>query len=114
MDCEHRRGEDKLLNCHKGKRSSSSGFATQAKADAHQKRVCKQRGFTPELSNSGSRELNAVERFFAELRKTFSNHIFEGIDQVEEYLSLMQQPYFHNPSTIIQLCRYPLEYYTSL
>lgn len=60
-----------------------------AKAGAHQSSVCKQRGFTLESLPTATPELNPVERFFQELRKHLSNRIFDTIDQVQAYLSLI-------------------------
>jgi transposase len=77
------------------------------KAGAHQGSVCKQRGFALEHLPTACPELNPVERFFEELRKYLSNRIFESMAQVEDYLSLILQPYFNAPNKITQLCHYP-------
>jgi transposase len=96
-------------------------FATQAKAlhnnkpvvliadqaSAHQHKVCSQRGFTLVHLPTASPELNPVERLFQELRKQLSNRVFENIDAVENYLSLLLKKYFQNPQLITHLCHYP-------
>jgi transposase len=76
-------------------------------ASTHQHALCTQRGFTLMHLPIAAPELNPVERFFEELRKQLSNHVFENIDEVESYLSQILEQYFLHPQQIIQLCQYP-------
>lgn len=76
------------------------------KAGAHQKKVCEQRGIAFEPLPTACPELNPVERFFQELRKELSNHIFDTIRQLENYLCKILKKYFDYPKTLTQLCRY--------
>lgn len=77
------------------------------KAGAHQRSVCEQRGIAFEPLPTGCPELNPVERFFEEVRKELSNHIFDTIRQLEKYLCKILKKYFEHPKTLIQLCYYP-------
>jgi len=61
-----------------------------------------------------SPELNCAERFFEELRKPLSNHIFQNIGQVERFVSKVLKKYYHNPKLIIQLCHFPYMQYDKL
>jgi hypothetical protein len=54
-----------------------------------------------------SPELNCVERFFEELRKPLSNHVFRDIAEVERFLSQVLKQYYQHPKLLIQLCHYP-------
>jgi transposase len=58
-----------------------------------------------------SPELNCVERFFEELRKPLSNHIFKDITEVECFISKVLKKYYRYPELIIQLCFYPYMHY---
>ena len=77
------------------------------RASMHQHSLCAQRGFTLIHLPTASPELNPVERLFEELRKPLSNHVFENLDEVENYISRILQKYFQHPQLIIQLCHYP-------
>jgi transposase len=76
-------------------------------AGAHQEKLCLEKGFSFQKLPPASPELNPVERFFEELRKELANHVFESIDDVEEYISSILQIYYQNPQLIIQLTQYP-------
>jgi transposase len=52
-------------------------------------------------------ELNPAERFFQELRKQLANQVFLDLQQVEEKIIQLLQPYWQNPKALVQLCRYP-------
>jgi transposase len=54
-----------------------------------------------------SPELNPVERIFEEIRKDMSNKIFEGIEEVEDYLIEILKKYFENPKLVKKLTLYP-------
>jgi transposase len=54
-----------------------------------------------------SPELNCVERFFEEIRKTLSNRVFHTINEVEKFLCQILKKYYQTPKLIVQLCRYP-------
>jgi len=56
---------------------------------------------------TASPELNCAERFFEEIRKPLSNHIFENINKVENFLCYALKKFYQTPKLIIQLCRYP-------
>jgi transposase len=56
-------------------------------------------------------ELNCVERFFEEIRKPLSNHIFQNINEVEEFLCQTLKKFYQSPKLIIQLCHYPYMLY---
>jgi len=77
------------------------------KAGAHQKRVGDKRGIAIEHLPRGCPELNPVERFFEEVRKQLAGHLFDNMDQVEDFLSALLKPYWQHPQTLIQLCYYP-------
>lgn len=77
------------------------------KAGSHQVEDCKRRGVALELLPRACPELNPVERFFEELRKELSDHIFESIDEVEDHLCKILKKYYKHPEQIIQLCYYP-------
>ena len=77
------------------------------RAGSHQKKVCEQRGIAIEYLPRGCPELNPVERFFEELRKSMADHIFENLGEVENYLSQQLKKYWQHPETLIQLCYYP-------
>lgn len=77
------------------------------KAGAHQVQDCKSTGVALELLPRACPELNPVERFFEELRKELSDHIFENIDQVEDHLCKILKKYYKHPEQIVQLCYYP-------
>ncbi|MDQ3846394.1 MAG: transposase [Bacteroidota bacterium] len=77
------------------------------KAGAHQSSVCEQRGIAFEPLPTACPELNPVERFFEEVRKELSDHVFDTIGQVENYLCTIVQQYFDQPRTVVQLCHYP-------
>ena len=77
------------------------------KAAAHQSSVCAQRGVAFVPLPSGCPELNPVERFFEEVRKQLSDHIFNTIGQVENFLCKILKKYFDQPQTLVQLCYYP-------
>ena len=76
-------------------------------AGAHQEKLCLQKGFAFQKLPPASPELNPVERFFEELRKELANHIFQTIEEVEDYLTHILQKYYRNPQLIIQLTQYP-------
>jgi transposase len=77
------------------------------KAGAHQSNVCEQMGIALQLLPTACPELNPVERFFEELRKELSDHIFDSIKQLENYLCKILKKYFEHPQTLVQLCYYP-------
>ena len=77
------------------------------KAGSHQNSVCAQRGIAFELLPTACPELNPVERFFEELRKELSNHVFDTIRRLENYLCKILKKYFDHPEALVQLCRYP-------
>ena len=77
------------------------------KAGAHQKSVCEQRGIAFEPLPTGCPELNPVERFSREVRKELSNHIFDTIEQLENFLCKKLKKYFEKPGILVQLCYYP-------
>jgi transposase len=52
-------------------------------------------------------ELNCVERFFEELRKPLSNHVFKDIGEVESFLCRTLKKYYQEPELIVKLCYYP-------
>ena len=54
-----------------------------------------------------SPELNPVERFFKELRRDLSNSVFENIQQVEQKIIKSLQRFWHQPSAVISLTRFP-------
>jgi len=58
-----------------------------------------------------SPELNCVERFFEELRKPLSNHIFKNINEVQNFLCRTLKKYCKTPKLIVQLCLYPYMIY---
>ncbi|MCU7547722.1 transposase [Chitinophagaceae bacterium LB-8] len=58
-----------------------------------------------------SPELNCVERFFEELRKPLSNHIFKGINEVERFVCRVLKRWYLHPNLIIKLCLYPYMLY---
>jgi transposase len=76
------------------------------KAGSHQRKVCEKRGIALEYQPRGCPELNPVERFFEELRKDLSNHIFETIEQVEKQLSKTLKKYWQHPNQLVKLCYY--------
>jgi len=76
-------------------------------AGAHQEKLCLERGFAFQKLPPACPELNPVERFFEELRKELANRVFESIEEVEDYLTMILQQYYHNPQRIIQLTQYP-------
>ncbi len=76
-------------------------------AGAHSKDVCLKNGITLEHLPRACPELNPVERFFEELRKEMSNHVYHTIEQAEKHLSEILKPYFQNKQKIIRLCHYP-------
>ena len=76
-------------------------------AGAHQQKTCLQNGFAFQKLPPASPELNPVERFFEELRKNLANHIFQSINEVEDYLTAILQKYYQHPQLIIQLTQYP-------
>jgi transposase len=51
-------------------------------------------------------ELNPAERFFEQLRTELSNHVFEELEQVEEYLIAILQKYFTKPEMICSLTHF--------
>lgn len=77
------------------------------KAGAHQRSVCEQRGIALEPLPTGCPALNPVERFFEELRKELSDHIFDTIGRLENYSCKILKKYFDHPETLVQLCYYP-------
>jgi transposase len=76
-------------------------------AGAHQKEVCLKHGVILQQLPRACPELNPVERFFEELRKEMSNQVYNSIEEAEEHLCEILQPYFQNKNKIIQLCYYP-------
>jgi transposase len=76
-------------------------------AGAHQKEVCLKTGVVLQHLPRACPELNPVERFFEELRKEMSNRVYDTIEEAEDHLSEILQPYFQNKTKIIQLSRYP-------
>lgn len=76
-------------------------------ASAHQKEVCLKNGIRLEHLPTACPELNPVERFFEELRKEMSNHVYDTIDAAENHLSTILHKYFQNQNKIIRLCLYP-------
>lgn len=76
-------------------------------ASSHQKEVCLRAGIHLQRLPTACPELNPVERFFEELRKQMSNHVYNTLEDTEQHLSLILKNYFHNKNKIIQLCRYP-------
>lgn len=77
------------------------------KAGSHQSSICQRWGIALQPLPTACPELNPVERFFQELRKSLSNQIFDTIEQVEDYLSNLLKEYWQHPQTLIQLCHYP-------
>ena len=77
------------------------------KAGAHQSSVCVQRGIAFEPLPTACPELNPVERFFEEVRKELANHIFDTIEELENYLCEILKKYFDHPEMLVQLCYYP-------
>jgi transposase len=75
-------------------------------AGAHQQEVCLEHGITLKRLPPYCPELNPVERFFEELRKDLSNQVYETIEDAENHLSQILQPYFKNKEKIIQLTNY--------
>jgi transposase len=75
-------------------------------AGAHQREVCLQVGIELERLPAASPELNPVEQFFQELRKHLSNQVYADINQAEEHLQQVLQPYFNDKDRIIQLTHY--------
>ena len=51
-------------------------------------------------------ELNPAERFFEQLRTELSNHVFEQLVQVEEYLIEILQKYYSKPELICSLTHF--------
>jgi transposase len=76
-------------------------------AGSHQSSAYERWGIALEPLPTACPELNPVERFFEELRKELSNHIFNDIEQVENYLSQILNKYWQHPQTLIHLCYYP-------
>ena len=76
-------------------------------AGAHQQKTCVENGFAFQKLPPASPELNPVERFFEELRKELSNHIFHTIDEVEDHLTTILLNYYQNPQLLIQLTQFP-------
>jgi transposase len=54
-----------------------------------------------------SPELNPVERWFEELRKSLGNAIFETKQKLEEALTKALEPFWHHPDDLRQLTGYP-------
>ena len=52
-------------------------------------------------------ELNPVERFFEELRKSTANRVFDNKLQIEELLSKLMTAYVSQPQQIKQLTLFP-------
>ena len=77
------------------------------KAGAHQRSVCEQRKIAFEPLPTACPQLNAVERFLAQLRKELSNRIFDTLKQLENYLCQILKKYFDHPEILVQLCHYP-------
>ena len=75
-------------------------------AGAHQKEICLKAGLILERLPRACPELNAVERFFEELRKEMSDHVYDSIEDAENHVCNILQPYFQNKTKIIQLCHY--------
>jgi transposase len=75
-------------------------------AGAHQKQVCLQQGINLQHLPPYSPELNPVERFYEELRKDLSNQVYENIEEAENHLQKVLQPYFSDKEKIIQLTNY--------
>ena len=76
-------------------------------AGAHQEKICTESGFSFQKLPPASPELNPVERFFEELRKDLANHVFDTIDEVEQFLVCILKKYYQNPQRIVQLTQYP-------
>ena len=55
---------------------------------------------------TASPELNPVERFFEELRKSLANRIFENIEEVEKCLQFWVEDWKGRPESIIQLTNF--------
>ena len=83
-----------------------------AGAGAHQASVCERRGITLEPLPTACPELNPVERFFEELRKELAGHIFDDMEQLEDYLCKILKKYFSHPELLVQLCHYQYMYPT--
>lgn len=54
-----------------------------------------------------SPELNPVERWFLEFRRSLANQQFDSIDQLEAALTIVLQGYWSNPEKLRQLTNYP-------
>lgn len=76
-------------------------------ASSHRHKAPKSSNIVLKYLPVASPELNCVERFFEELRKPLSNHIFKNIEEVEQHVSKVLKKYYSNPKLIIQLCLYP-------
>lgn len=72
-------------------------------AGAHQAQVCAGVGVDFTKLPTACPELNPVERFFEELRKELSNHVFEGMAELEKHLIAILKKYYKSPQTIISL-----------
>ena len=77
------------------------------KAGAHPSSVCEQHALAFEPLPTGCAELNAVECFFEEVRKELKDHIFDTIEEVEDFVCQLLKKYFDQPQTLVQLCPYP-------
>lgn len=80
-------------------------------ASTHQLRTAKDCRIVLHHLPVASPELNCAERFFEEIRKPLSNHIFQTIEDVEEFLCQAMKKYYNIPKLIIKLCHYPYMLY---
>jgi DDE superfamily endonuclease len=83
-------------------------------ASAHQHRGAKKSKVVIKHLPVAAPELNCVERFFEELRKPFSNHIFKNINEVERFVCRVLKRWYQHPNLIIKLCLYPYMLYDKL
>ena len=52
-------------------------------------------------------ELNPLERFFEEMRKKLANHVFENIEQLNDYMVELAHVFRDDPIQIRKLTMYP-------
>ncbi len=52
-------------------------------------------------------ELNPVERFFEELRRSMKSRVFETLQQAQDCVEGVLHTYFEDPRRVVQLAAYP-------
>lgn len=52
-------------------------------------------------------ELNPVERFFSELRRSLKSRVFETLAEAQHCVELVLAEYFQDPDRVVQLAAYP-------